>query len=132
MAVRTGAVVVKELPERLTDKHGRSFFYELECDLMRDNSRIVLDCSKVRRMDRPSIYVLLCCLEAAMKHNGDVKLASLPPEIKAIFELTGVARLFESFDSKTEAIASFCRISVEATSNSSMSGSTTRASETVA
>jgi anti-anti-sigma regulatory factor len=41
-----------------------------------DRAYIVLDCSKVGVMDRSAIYLLLCCLEEAMKRNGDVKLAA--------------------------------------------------------
>ena len=53
--------------------------------------------------------MLLCCLEEAMKRNGDVKLASVPAAAEAILQLTLVDRLFEAFDSTAEAIDSFHR-----------------------
>jgi anti-sigma B factor antagonist len=132
MAVRARAVAVKELPETLTGKQGRSFFRELEGDMNRGESCIVLDCSRVQRIDRLAIYLLLCCLEVAMKHNGDVKLAAISSGTKAILELAGVARLFEIFNTNTEAINSFRRVPAIGTLNVMMAGSPKRASESAA
>lgn len=100
-------VSVKQLPEKLSVRQGRSFLSELESCLKADRPRVVLDCSKVRQLDSAGIHVLLCCLEEAMKRNGDVKLASIPPGAAAILELTKVSHLFETFDSTAEAVSSF-------------------------
>ena len=100
-------VSVKQLPERLSIKQGRSFFREVEPHLQSDRPRVVLDCSKVRQLDSAGIHVLLRVLEEAMKRNGDVKLASIPPGAAAILELTKVGRLFETFDNTADAVNSF-------------------------
>jgi anti-sigma B factor antagonist len=105
-------VSVKQLPEKLSIKQGRSFFREVEPHLQSDRPRVVLDCSKVRQLDSAGIHVLLRVLEEAMKRNGDVKLASIPPGAAAILELTRVRHLFESFDSTTEAVNSFHQLPV--------------------
>ncbi|MFZ0957648.1 MAG: STAS domain-containing protein [Candidatus Sulfotelmatobacter sp.] len=100
-------VSVKQLPEKLSIKQGRSFFREVEPHLQADRPRVVLDCSKVRQLDSAGIHVLLRVLEEAMKRNGDVKLASIPPAAAAILELTRVGRLFEAFDNTADAVNSF-------------------------
>jgi anti-anti-sigma factor len=100
-------VSVKQLPEKLSVKQGRNFFREVEPHLQSDRPRVVLDCSKVRQLDSAGIHVLLRVLEEAMKRNGDVKLASIPPGAAAILELTRVSRLFETFDNTTDAVNSF-------------------------
>lgn len=100
-------VSVKQLPERLSIKQGRSFFREVEPHLQSDRPRVVLDCSRVRHLDSAGIHVLLRVLEEAMKRNGDVKLASIPPAAAAILELTRVGRLFEAFDNTADAVNSF-------------------------
>jgi len=46
-------------------------------------------------MDRSTINLLLCCLEEAMKRNGDVKLTALSEKSRVTLELTGASRLFE-------------------------------------
>src|SRR5271166_290185 len=100
-------VSVKQLPEKLSVKHGQSFFREVEPHLQSDRPRVVLDFSKVRQLDSAGIHVLLRVLEEAMKRNGDVKLASIPPGAAAILELTRVSRLFETFDNTADAVNSF-------------------------
>lgn len=100
-------VAVRQLPEKLSVKQGRLFFREVEPCLNADRPRVVLDCSKVRQLDSAGIQVLLLCLEEAMKRNGDVKLAAIPPGAAAILELTRVGRLFEAFDNTTDAVNSF-------------------------
>jgi anti-anti-sigma regulatory factor len=70
---------------------------------------MVLDCSRVREMDRFAIHMLLCCLEEAMKRDGDVKLAAVSPAARTTLERTRVDRLFEIYDTETEAVNSFFR-----------------------
>jgi anti-anti-sigma factor len=100
-------VVVKQLPEKLSVEQGRRFFLEVEPCLMGDRPRMVLDCSQLRHLDSAGIQVLLHCLEEAMKRNGDVKLAAIPPAAAEILALTGVDQLFEAFDNTFDAVNSF-------------------------
>lgn len=116
MTVQVCAVAVKQLPETLSRKQGRIFLSELVRSMNTNRASIVLDCSSVRQMDRAAIYLLLCCLEEAMKRDGDVKLAAIHSETRAILNLAGVDRLFESFDTNAEAVSSFRRLPVNLTS----------------
>lgn len=106
-------VTVKQLPEKLTGNQGRDFFCEVEPFLLADRTRMVLDCSKVKQLDSAGIQVLLRCLEEAMKGNGDVKLAAIPPSAAAILELTRVDCLFEVFDTTADAVNSFHQFPIE-------------------
>ena len=74
-----------------------------------ERPRLVLDCSKIGKMNRAAMGVLLAYLEEAMKHNGDVRLASVHPEAAATLHLAGATRLFEIYDTPESAIASFHR-----------------------
>jgi anti-sigma B factor antagonist len=107
-------VVVKQLPERLSVEQGRIFFHEVEPCLQAERPRVVLDCSRVRQLDSAGIQVLLHCLEEAMKRNGDVKLAAIPPGAAKILELTRVDSLFEAFDNISEAVNSFYQFPLHA------------------
>ena len=113
MSLQVSAVVVKQLHESLSRKQGRIFLSEVVSSISNDRAGIVLDCSQARLMDRPAIYLLLCCLEEAIKHDSDVKLAAIPADARAILKLTGVDRLFECFDTNAEAIISFRRLPVD-------------------
>jgi len=110
MTIRDCNVEVKQLPEALTMKHARVFLRELESCMKSDRPCVVLDCSKVRQMDRTAVHLLLGCLEEAIKRNGDVKLAAVSNSAREILELTGVSRLFEMFETNAEAMISFNRL----------------------
>jgi len=57
---------------------------------------------------------MLCCLEEAVKRNGDVKLAAVPAGARSTLKLTGIDRIFEIFDTNVEAASSFRRFSADA------------------
>ena len=116
MTFRPCAVVVKQLPETPSAKQGRLFFRELESCLKSDRPYIVLDCSKAGLMDSTAIHLMLCCLEEAIKLNGDVKLAAIPQGARGILKLTGADRVFEIFDTNAEAVNSFRRRPVDGAS----------------
>jgi len=65
--------------------------------------------SEVRYLDSAGVDLLLRSIEEVMKRNGDVKLAAVSPETAAILEMTRVDRLFEIFDSCSDAVESFSR-----------------------
>jgi anti-anti-sigma regulatory factor len=111
MTIRLRAVTVKQLPEQLGVKQGRVFFREVVSSMNVDRPCIVLDCSHVHQLEGSVVHLLLCCLEEAMKRNGDVKLAAIPPA-EATPEIT---RLFEIFDTTADAVKSF-RLPIEAAS----------------
>src|ERR1700733_2538427 len=104
-------VAVRQMPETMTLGQGKRFFVELESCMNVDRPSIVFDCSKVIQMDAAAIHVLLCCLEEAMKRNGDVRLAAVTPGAMAQFRQTGVDRLFEIFATSDLALNSIHRLS---------------------
>jgi anti-sigma B factor antagonist len=105
-------VAVKQLPETLNAKRKRLFFDELESCVNIDRPCLVLDCSRLQQMDTSALFLLLCCLEEAMKRNGDVKLAGIHDGAKVVLGLTGLDRLFEIYETNAEAVNSFRRLSV--------------------
>lgn len=109
MRFRPCTVTVTQWPETVDMKRGRLFFKELESRINIDRPCLVLNCSKVRQMDRFAIHMLLCCLEEAMKRDGDVKLAAVSLSAREVLDATRVDRLFEIYDTETDAVNSFFR-----------------------
>jgi anti-anti-sigma factor len=110
MTNRVCSVAVKELPGPTNGKHGLKFLAELEACMNTDCPRVLLDCSNVPQMDRSALHLMLCCLEAAMKRNGDVKLTGLSANAREVLSLTGVARLFECLDTNADGLRAFNRL----------------------
>jgi anti-anti-sigma regulatory factor len=110
MAIGIQPVGIKQLPETLNKRQKRLFFRELKSSMSIDRPSIVFDCSRIRRLDRSDVLHLLCCLEEALKRNGDIKLAAVPARARAILELNRADRVFEIFDSNADAANSFHQV----------------------
>ena len=100
-------VIVKQLPKRFVRGEVEQFSRDIDPSLREGRPRVVLDFSAVRELDRFGAETLLQYMERALKENGDVKLASLPPEPAVVLELTGVDRFFETYPSVGDAVDSF-------------------------
>ncbi|HET9099581.1 MAG TPA: STAS domain-containing protein [Acidobacteriaceae bacterium] len=107
MTKRERTVQVKLLPPSLNEEVGRTFMREIESCMDISHCWMVLDCSGIRQFDRAVVYLLLCCLEAAMKHSGEIRLASLPTGAEAILEHAGASHLFDIYDTTAHAVRSF-------------------------
>jgi anti-sigma B factor antagonist len=105
-------VVVKQLPLQLKSLQVRDFLRDVTPIITGDRSCIVFDFSQVAEIDSAGVDMLLHCMEQAMKQNGDLKLAAIPPASAVILELTRVDRLFEIFATVSEAVDSFYGFSV--------------------
>ncbi len=70
------------------------------------HTRFVLDCCNLRMGSAPFDF-LLCCLEEAMKCNGDLRLAALHPRVRTELVRVGIADVLRCFDSTEAAVQSF-------------------------
>ena len=100
-------VVVKRMPARVNQREARSFFRDVQPFLKADRPQLVFDMAQVEHLDSAGIEMLLECMAECMKRDGDLKLSSLSPQAATVLELTRTDRLFEIFDSSTEAARSF-------------------------
>jgi anti-sigma B factor antagonist len=95
------------MPEKMNLKQARSFLKEVEPFLTSDRPQVVFDMSQVKHIDAAGVDMLLQCMRDAIKHDGDVKLASLSAEAAVVLELTRTGRLFEIYENSTQAVKSF-------------------------
>jgi anti-anti-sigma factor len=107
MEISSRPVVVKRMPEQMNLKQARKFLKEVQPFLVSDRPQIVFDMSQVRRIDAAGVDVLLRCMREAMKHDGDLKLASVSAPAAVVLELTRTGRLFEIYENSASAVKSF-------------------------
>jgi anti-anti-sigma factor len=100
-------ISVRKVPPQLDRDRQKAFYRELERYINIDRPNVVLDCSPLEKLDRPAIHLLLCCLEEAMKRNGDVRLAALQPGPQSVLHSTGLDLLFQVYPNTREAVESF-------------------------
>lgn len=131
-AIRKRRVVVVQLPAEMDAAAEQALFHEVERCMDADRPSLVLDFSLVRQLSDVLVYRLLCCLEEAMKRNGDIRLAGLASESRSDVEQSGLDRLFEIYDSTAEAVSSFDGGPFMAFSESLSSACSNRESESAA
>ncbi|MEO8726817.1 MAG: STAS domain-containing protein [Acidobacteriaceae bacterium] len=100
-------VVIKRMPSRVNLREAKSFFRDVQPFLKADRPQLVFDMALIEQLDSAGIEMLLECMAECMKRDGDLKLASLSPQAATVLELTRTDRLFEIFDTSTDAARSF-------------------------
>jgi anti-sigma B factor antagonist len=109
MRNRTRLVSVITLPDHIEDLQEAAIYNNLESYINVDRPAVVLDCSTLGVIDMPTLHFLLCCLEEAMKRNGDIRLAELSPDARSVLCVSNVDSLFHCFETVSEAVESYHR-----------------------
>ena len=68
---------------------------------------IVIDLGEVDFIDSSGLGSLVSCLRLVNKKSGDIRLASLQDQIRALIELTRLHRVFQIYDNRESALNSF-------------------------
>jgi len=69
--------------------------------------KIIIDLSECDFVDSSFLGVLVNSLKKVVKLDGDLKLVGFRPAVRAMFELTRLFRVFESFSNLQEAVKSY-------------------------
>jgi Anti-anti-sigma regulatory factor (antagonist of anti-sigma factor) len=101
------SVIVKTLSRRLDRAEVANFRREMQRLLETDQPRVILDFGSVTHLDSGGIQVLLDCLYAVTRRDGEMRLASLSPQAEVILEISRVSRFFEIFSTVEDAMDSF-------------------------
>ncbi len=65
---------------------------------------LLIDLKSVRFIDSSGLGALVSGFKNATSNQGTLKLSSLQPQVKSMFELTRLHRVFEIFTSTAEAL----------------------------
>lgn len=68
---------------------------------------ILVDLREVRFIDSSGLGALVSGFKNAISHQGNLKLSGLQSQVKSMFELTRLHRVFEIFDTTAEALENF-------------------------
>src|SRR5579863_3084432 len=75
--------------------------------LLDGNACIVLDMSEIQFLDSAGLGALLSCLRKLSAGGGDLKLTGVSPQVRSVFHITRMHRIFDIFDTKEEALRAF-------------------------
>lgn len=103
-----GAVVLIEIKEERLDAHNSSDLKAQMLSLFEEGKNdLVVDLSEVRFVDSSGLGALVSGFKNASARNGNLKLSGLQPQVRSMFELTRLHRVFEIFPGTEEALTSF-------------------------
>ncbi|ADV63207.1 anti-sigma-factor antagonist [Isosphaera pallida ATCC 43644] len=75
--------------------------------ILESHSHVVFDMSKIAFVDSSGCGVLLSCLRELNSRGGDLRLCGLSPQVRSLFELVRMHKIFNMYESADEAISSF-------------------------
>jgi len=101
-------VVLIAIKENRLDAHNSG---ELKSQLLaqfaQGKNNLLVDLQEVRFVDSSGLGALVSGFKNASARNGSLKLCGLQPQVKSMFELTRLHRVFEIFASEQDALTSF-------------------------
>ncbi len=101
-------IVIIFVKEERLDAHN-SGELKLEMQGLYDGGKknLLVDLKDVRFIDSSGLGALVSGFKNAISHQGNLKLSTLQPQVKSMFELTRLHRVFEIFASTSEALENF-------------------------
>ena len=89
------AKAAPDLKERLTERINSGYH------------RVLVNLSDISYLDSAGLGVLVSGLKIATRQNGDLRMWGLQDEVKNIFQLTRLNKVFQIFDTEEQALASY-------------------------
>lgn len=100
-----GTIVISLDEERL-DAHNSGELKVVMQNLFEGGKKsLLVDLQNVRFIDSSGLGALVSGFKNATSNQGTLKLSSLQPQVKSMFELTRLHRVFEIFATRAEALA---------------------------
>ena len=106
MEIERGVCVITLAGEYLDAGNTREFM-ETAGPLLDKHDRVLLDLSKLRFVDSSGLGALLSCLRRLNEKGGAMKLCGMTEQVKALFDLVHINRLFDVYETRQEGIGAF-------------------------
>jgi anti-sigma B factor antagonist len=70
-------------------------------------TQLIISMDEVEFLDSSGLGALVACLRKAKDKKGDIKISGLLPEVRSIFDMTRVSRLFDIYPDTPSALKAF-------------------------
>jgi len=104
---KNDVMVINVKEERLDAHNSGDLKGEMQKLFEEGTKNILVDLKDVRFIDSSGLGALVSGFKNAISHQGNLKLSSLQPQVKSMFELTRLHRVFEIFASTSEALDNY-------------------------
>ena len=100
-------VAVAAVPVDELDASNSSEFKRDIAPLLQSQNKLVLDLGQLRFVDSSGLGAMLSCLRQLSAKGGDLKLCDMSKQVRGLFELVRMHRIFEIYDTREEAVRAF-------------------------
>jgi anti-sigma B factor antagonist len=104
---KIGDVTVAIIPVEDLDASNSGDFKRDIAPLLETRNKLVIDLSRLRFVDSSGLGAFISCLRKLNGRGGDLKLCGMSKQVRAVFELVRMHRIFDIFATKEEAARAF-------------------------
>ncbi len=104
---KVGDVAVVEIPVEELDASNTGELKHDIAPVLEANTKLVIDLSRLRFVDSSGLGAMLSCLRQLTAKGGDLKLSGMRKQVRAVFELVRMHRIFDIYDTREEAVRAF-------------------------
>ncbi|MGD0107394.1 MAG: STAS domain-containing protein [Rhodopila sp.] len=104
---RIGAVTVAVVPMEELDASNSADFKRDVAPLLEATTMLVFDLSRLRFVDSSGLGAFISCLRQLNAKDGDLKLCGMSKQVRAVFELVRMHRIFDIHTTREEAVRAF-------------------------
>jgi anti-sigma B factor antagonist len=104
---KVGDVAVAAVPVDELDAGNAGEFKRDIAPLLDGNAKLVLDLSRLRFVDSSGLGAFISCLRKLNAKGGDLKLCGMSKQVRAVFELVRMHRVFDILATRDDAVRAF-------------------------
>jgi anti-sigma B factor antagonist len=105
--IQQGTVTIVSVIGSLDALTAPQLTQQLDTQLQAGNAKLVVDLAKLDYTSSAGLRVLLNTVKEARSRGGDLRLASVQPNVKKVFDMSGFASIIKFFPDVVAAVASF-------------------------
>ena len=100
-------VAVATVPVEELDASNSAEFKRGVAPILLANMKVVLDLSHLRFVDSSGLGAMLSCLRQLTAKGGDLKLCGMSQQVRSLFELVRMHRIFDIQRTREDAVRAF-------------------------
>jgi anti-sigma B factor antagonist len=104
---QVSGVTVAVVPMEELDASNAADFKREVAPLLETTTKLVFDLARLRFVDSSGLGAFISCLRQVNARGGDVKLCGMSKQVRAVFELVRMHRIFDIFATREEAVHAF-------------------------
>ncbi len=104
-----GEVVVVSMTEESLDAGNVKSFKQEIGPVIIENAKVLFDLQNIKFVDSSGLGAMLSCLRTLNSKGGDLKLFGMTKQVRALFELVRMQRIFDIFNTREEALKAFAQ-----------------------